>query len=322
MPPRIPNTIPSIADRCLSQPCLQSKASFSTTASRPRFTQSRLRFRNWINGPGSIYRKNIPGETNYLQVGFELIRKNRNRPFPLNPQFISEPVLDDRARELIWEKVMREGETIKAVSAELGVDIRRVAAVVRLKEVEKDWIAKGQKLAKPYARAVLSMLPTHTFRADQQNVPFEPINELHVHPYTMKQIFWPTSESRHFTRADAAKAFHTKLLSADERVPHPELIQMEKEVLQGRPLWDASERFKQAAMESERKAADKELAKAARDEKHTTRVHTKRFEFRFKQINAENVGPKGRARDAVGWRYGAPYYDRARGEIKIPTSVP
>lgn len=37
---------------------------------------------------------------------------------------------------------MRKGETIKAVSAELGVDIRRVAAVVRLKEVEKDWEAK------------------------------------------------------------------------------------------------------------------------------------------------------------------------------------
>lgn len=50
--------------------------------------------------------------------------------------------MDDRARELIWEKVMRNGETIKTVSAELGVDITRVAAVVRLKEVEKDWVAK------------------------------------------------------------------------------------------------------------------------------------------------------------------------------------
>ncbi len=37
---------------------------------------------------------------------------------------------------------MREGETIKGVSAEFGIDIRRVAAIVRLKEVEKDWIAK------------------------------------------------------------------------------------------------------------------------------------------------------------------------------------
>ncbi|KAK6956449.1 hypothetical protein Daesc_001727 [Daldinia eschscholtzii] len=334
MPPRIPGpstvssalsrcTVPSASSRCQPQqwPATQSKASFSTTPARPRFTKIRRVFRNWINGPGAVFRNHRPGGTNYLQPPNDVIR-NVDRPFPLNPHFKSQPVLDDRAREFIWSKIIREGETVKAVSAELGVDIRRVAAIVRLKEVEKDWIAEGKKLAKPYARAVLGMLPTHTFREDRRNEPFEPINELHVHPYTTKQIFWPTSESRHFTRADAAKAFHPKLLSADERVPHPELIQMEKELLQGRPLWDASVRFKESAMESERKAADKQLAKAALEEKFTTRVHSDRFEFRFKQINSENVGPKGRARHAVGWRYGAPYYDRSKGEIKIPTSVP
>lgn len=40
---------------------------------------------------------------------------------------------------MIWHKVMVNWEGIKAVSAELGVDQRRVAAVVRMKEVEKDW---------------------------------------------------------------------------------------------------------------------------------------------------------------------------------------
>lgn len=65
-----------------------------------------------------------------------------HHPFPLNPQFKSTPILDDRARELIWEKIIEKGETIKAVSAELGVDINRVAAVVRLKEVEKDWLSR------------------------------------------------------------------------------------------------------------------------------------------------------------------------------------
>jgi hypothetical protein len=74
------------------------------------------------------------GQPNYLSG-------SRN-PFPLNLEFKSTPVLDDNARELIWKKVMQEGETLKAVSAELGVDITRVAAVVRLKEVEKDWVAK------------------------------------------------------------------------------------------------------------------------------------------------------------------------------------
>lgn len=97
---------------------------------------------------------------------------------------------------------------------------------------------------------------------------------------------------------------------------------MEKEIADGLSPYSASERFKKAAMESERKAAAKQIKKAAVEEKYTTRVNSKRFEFRFKQINSELVGPKGKARNAVGWRYGAPYYDRAKGEVKIPTSVP
>ncbi|KAI1299686.1 eukaryotic mitochondrial regulator protein-domain-containing protein [Xylaria venustula] len=296
-------------------------ASFSTTASRPKFSKARRMFREWESKDGRLYRRHEGNRPQYLASWMG--DPSENRPFPLNPHYTSTRVLDEKAREMVWEKIMRKGETIKAVSAEFGIDIRRVAAVVRLKEIEKDWIAKNKPLAKPYARAVMAMLPTTRIMAHQANEPFEPINELHVHPYTMQQIFWPTSESRQFTREDAAKAFHRNMLSADKRVPHPELIQMEREVEQGRPLWDASERFKQAVMESERKAAEKQVAKAELEEKLTTRVNTERFEFRFKQFNSENVGPSGRSRNAVGWRYGNPHGDRAKGhQIKIPTSVP
>jgi hypothetical protein len=63
----------------------------------------------------------------------------QDQPFPLNPLFRSQPVLDEQTRELIWDKVIGRGESLKAVSAEMGVDVRRIAAVVRLKEVEKQW---------------------------------------------------------------------------------------------------------------------------------------------------------------------------------------
>ncbi|GAP89934.1 putative 37S ribosomal protein mitochondrial [Rosellinia necatrix] len=305
-------------------------ASFSTTASRPKFSKARRLFREWERNQGAVFRRHTtPGRPTYL-LPFGANRgsarfqdEDLTGPFPLNPHFKGVKVLDEQARKLIWQKVMRDGETIKGVSAEFGVDIRRVAAIVRLKEVEQDWLAKGKPLARPYAKAVLSMMHTHYIHANQANPPFEPINELHVHPYTMQQIFWPTSESRHFTREDAAKAFHATLLSPDKRVPHPELIEMEREIEHGRPLWDASERFKQAVMESERRAAEKQIARAAREEKRTTRINTERFEFRFKQFNSENVGRDGRSRRAVGWRYGAPHDDRSKGhQIKIPTSVP
>lgn len=62
-----------------------------------------------------------------------------SKPFPGNSLFVSEPVLSEESREEIWRKVVQEGEAIKSVSANFGVDMRRVAAVVRLKEVEKAW---------------------------------------------------------------------------------------------------------------------------------------------------------------------------------------
>lgn len=60
-------------------------------------------------------------------------------PFPSNKYFKSQPVLSEASRELIHRRVSMDDEPIKVVSADLGVDHRRVAAVVRMKEVEKDW---------------------------------------------------------------------------------------------------------------------------------------------------------------------------------------
>lgn len=74
--------------------------------------------------------RNATGEPNYL---------SKEGPFPANPAFKSENVLSENAREEIWRRVVKQGEAIKAVSANFGVDMRRVAAVVRLKEVEKAW---------------------------------------------------------------------------------------------------------------------------------------------------------------------------------------
>jgi hypothetical protein len=62
------------------------------------------------------------------------------QPFPANPHFVSFPVLDEEAREEVYQRVVVQRKTVKVVSAELGVDINRVAAVVRLKEIEKRWI--------------------------------------------------------------------------------------------------------------------------------------------------------------------------------------
>ena len=62
-----------------------------------------------------------------------------SEPFPDNPLFKSQPVLSDFMKNLIFEKITHRGQSLKAVSAEMSVDVRRVAAVVRMKEVEAQW---------------------------------------------------------------------------------------------------------------------------------------------------------------------------------------
>lgn len=60
-------------------------------------------------------------------------------PFPGNRKFISQSVLSEELRELIWTKIMQDAKSVREVSAELGVEMSRVGAVVRLKEIEKEW---------------------------------------------------------------------------------------------------------------------------------------------------------------------------------------
>ena len=70
------------------------------------------------------------------------VRDGDLRPFPLNDQFKSQSVLSEELREEVWRQVVEEKQTVSTVSAVFGIDMRRVAAVVRLKTVEKDWVAK------------------------------------------------------------------------------------------------------------------------------------------------------------------------------------
>lgn len=58
-------------------------------------------------------------------------------PFPLNPDFKSEAILSEELRLEIWKRVQVYDQSVRQVSADLNVEMRRVGAVVRLVEVEK-----------------------------------------------------------------------------------------------------------------------------------------------------------------------------------------
>lgn len=188
-------------------------------------------------------------------------------------------------------------------------------------ELGTNRIVKGKALATPYQEAVLSMLPTTKYSKDEKSIrPHESINDLPVHTATGQQIFWPTSESRHFTRADAAKVFDENLLPADDRVPHPELAIMERERRAGLSEEERRARLKAREQEEERKRqiiADRR----AKQEAAVQKVDTVRWQFRIQDINVDDAGADGRGYKGVGWRYGVPHMDRSKGQIKIPTKV-
>ncbi|KAL9086067.1 MAG: hypothetical protein Q9165_007279 [Trypethelium subeluteriae] len=255
------------------------------------------------------------------------------RPFPQNAQFMSQPVLSVELRDEIFRRVKGEGLDVRTVSAQLGVAIERVGAVVRLKTVEEEWIKQGKKRATPYQTAILSMLPTTPFdplsrsrtsdssRSRPLPLAHEPINDLPVHPATRPQLFVPVSESRVFTRDDAAAAFSATLLPAHARIPHPQLVLAERYRASGMTDPEVRVRMKEEEREREEREREKEERRREAEGRRMRVVQGRRWDFRFEDVRVEDVGRDGLSERGVGWRYGAPHDDRKRGKVKIPTRV-
>ena len=126
---------------------------------------------SWLNGPGRAFKDPLPGSTNYLGAydkNGRLMRAQKQnsevstqaqrgsqvetdeaklekesvqdlRPYPFNYSFYSQSVLSEDLRNEIYRRVKELGEPVRLVSAQLGVEMRRVGAVVRLVEIERRW---------------------------------------------------------------------------------------------------------------------------------------------------------------------------------------
>jgi hypothetical protein len=135
----------------------QSRFFSSTRQQNQRITRARAQMFRWLNTQGAYYLDPVPDSPNYLNLRRKAgearkkaddedaalptnFRGQTKIPFPGNPFFISEPVLNEETRENIWTRVMQDGQSVREVSASLGIEMRRVGAVVRLMEVEKEWL--------------------------------------------------------------------------------------------------------------------------------------------------------------------------------------
>ncbi|KAF8475907.1 eukaryotic mitochondrial regulator protein-domain-containing protein [Kalaharituber pfeilii] len=316
MPPRLRRPSPSCKVSTTSSQCsvtAPARCAFSTSSTLARKqTKMRREFFEWLNGPGAVFQKPPPGNHNYLTdydttTGKPKEIPRRPTPFPLNPFFVSTPVLSDELANEVYRRAIQVGKSVRMVSAELNISLERVAAIVRLKTIEKRWEEEGKPLKPFLTKAIHSMLPVTKFAGGLGGT-HEPINDLPSHSRTHVQHFVPVSESRAFTRADAGAEFG--IPSADEMIPHPELIVEEKEKLQFNP----EERRKRAEEKEREEAAKKreEEAKRLAREKQNE-IILERGRWRWKIQSAET--------GKVGYRYGVPHEDRKRGQVKIPTRV-
>jgi len=338
----------------------QSRSFSSSPSHDQRITRNRRALFRWLNQIGLNFESPAVGSTNYLgafnaegklrrgggkeddeteqqggqrgaQAGEAKEPKKKAippetprdlRPFPLNHEFRSQPVLTPEFREKIWMMAVVDQISVRDISWKVGVEMNRVAAVIRLVEIEKEWIRIGKPLARPYAQAVLAMLPKTPYvdPSAEKFQPHEPINDLPIHSATGQQIFHPTSESRVFTRADAAKIFHDTLKPADDRIPHPQLVLMHKDSMQGKSEEEVAEA---------QAARDEQVAEATRkfNEREAKRmalakvVSKPRWDFKITPVRVEDAGKDGRGHKGVGWRYGMPLMDRSRAQVKIPTKA-
>lgn len=91
----------------------------------------------WLNSEGSALKHHVPGETNYLRTFRGAEDGENKRPFPNNQTFVSESILSEELRNEIYTRVVEQKKSVRAVSVQFGIDMRRVAAVVRLVEMER-----------------------------------------------------------------------------------------------------------------------------------------------------------------------------------------
>ncbi|KAF3163962.1 hypothetical protein TWF788_001270 [Orbilia oligospora] len=234
----------------------------------------------------------------------QLKDKALHSPFPTNSSFKVHPVISTEFREQIYLR-MKADRSVRRISAEVNCELERVAAVIRLKEIEKRWIEEKRPLCTEMQTRVHEMMPVSQYSTFPQH---ESITDLRIHSATNNQLFLSVPESMPFNRKDAGEALG--LLPADVRMPHSELIEVEKMKLDGVDV----QTMVKVEMEREQREAEETKAKRERREKRLGAgkvVETERFRFRLKPANAA----------AVGHRYGVPAEDRKRGINKIPTRV-
>ncbi|GAA5947331.1 hypothetical protein JCM3775_005367 [Rhodotorula graminis] len=157
-PPAEPSsTQPTATDAAAADTgALDAAAAAAAAAAQVPQGTTKKGYRAWLQGEGQRFRKGIPGRTNWIA----------DTPFPLNPTFNPLPPLADSIKTKIYNSYLHnillkdatDSQVVRAVSTRFGVSMDRVRAIIRLKELEKQWKDEGRALQTELVKGMESHL--------------------------------------------------------------------------------------------------------------------------------------------------------------------
>jgi Eukaryotic mitochondrial regulator protein len=98
--------------------------------------------RDAVDAALEVEMKVLDGEDFMRKLGTNqgLAQKWPQKPFELNPYFVSLPVLSEMLKEAIYKYVLVDGHDVRNASEHFRVSVERIAAVVRMKQIERNLV--------------------------------------------------------------------------------------------------------------------------------------------------------------------------------------
>ncbi|KAI9019409.1 eukaryotic mitochondrial regulator protein-domain-containing protein [Phycomyces nitens] len=160
-------------------------------------SRRRRRFHDWVRGQGARFTRPALGTTNYLGP----------TPFPNNPLFQPRPPLTDARRQEIYDVYVSDPEnwTIRKLATKFGLSLKRVDAILKLKDAEKEMSANGIALQRKFAKSMEQLMGADMAQSSLN----EPLVD--VFPNVGKPKFKTIEEDAVFAPEDAAKALNRKV---------------------------------------------------------------------------------------------------------------
>ncbi|CAO3662155.1 unnamed protein product [Rhizopus microsporus] len=159
-----------------------------------KMSRRRRKFHKWMKEVGYKFSRPSEGTTNYLAA----------TPFPNNPLFQPRPPLADATKQEIYDQYVSDPQnwSVRKLATKYNISLKRVEAILKLKQIEKDLEMNGIPLQRKFAKGMEQLMGVD----NRTELLKEPLVD--VFPNVGKPKFKSLKEDAHFGPEDAAKVLN------------------------------------------------------------------------------------------------------------------